>query len=243
MKGSSPRNARAALTALVLLALFGARPALAGTRWSFGFAIGSPYVFAGPYPGWGGYGGGAYLVPWGYGGLSLGLGGYSGGVILGVGGHGGVPYSYVLPTLPAGGLPTAPVLAPLTYGAPVAPAAPPVVTPGDSVLPGAPATVLPGGARTIGTLSAETVDDGVLRVTWRDDGSGAREITLFLADAERKILAQRGVPTAPFTALFQRVPGTAYVGVTRHYADGVEATTLMPAPTTSLRTGTELPPG
>jgi hypothetical protein len=235
MRERNRRGVRASASALVTLALIGAGPVSGEERhgvvthvrgghhhFGFGLAIGGPYVgawgYGGLYPGLGGYGSGLYL----------GLGGHSGGVIVGVGGHGGMPYPYPVPGVYTGGVAAAPLSSGYPYYgmAPV----PPAAVPGDALQPAAPRVVVPGAARTGDALVIETVRDDILRLTWRDDAARVREVTLFLADERRQALAQQTLSTGPFTALFDRAPGTAYAGVTVRYPDGVETTTLMPVP-------------
>jgi hypothetical protein len=96
----------------------------------------------------------------------------------------------------------------------------------------APAFAQQGVERSAGRIGDELVVErasgDVLRLTCRDDFKGAQEVDLFLADAEQKVLAAQTLRAAPFTAPLDLAPGTAYVGMTLRYPDGVTETTRVP---------------
>jgi len=79
-------------------------------------------------------------------------------------------------------------------------------------------------------LRVETAGAGLVRVSWPDGDGGIREVGLFLADAGQQVLAVQTQRASPFTALFDVVPGTAYVGMTVTYGDGRRVTILVPYP-------------
>ena len=66
-----------------------------------------------------------------------------------------------------------------------------------------------------------------LRLTWKDAGQPAEEVTLFLADATRSVLAVQTVRTPPYTALFEPPPGTAFAGMTVVWPDGSTSTRVV----------------
>ncbi len=76
-------------------------------------------------------------------------------------------------------------------------------------------------------LAAEPLGGGLLRVRWSGDG-GARGVTLFVADSARRVVAAQTVHAPPFTAVFDRGAGAAFVGATVARADGGSTTTLVP---------------
>jgi hypothetical protein len=86
----------------------------------------------------------------------------------------------------------------------------------------------PSPGRVGDELVVEQVSNSVLRLTWRDDGYPIEEVGLFLADREEKVLAVQTLRVGPFTAMLDIAPGTAYVGVTILYTDGMKTTTLIP---------------
>ncbi len=84
-----------------------------------------------------------------------------------------------------------------------------------------------GGAPALNLL-IEAAGEGVVRVTWPEGGSGIQEVGLFLADRGQQVLAVQTLRASPFTALFDVVAGTAYVGMTVVYGDGRKVTILAP---------------
>ncbi len=66
-----------------------------------------------------------------------------------------------------------------------------------------------------------------LRLTWKDAGQPAEEVTLFLADTTRSVLAVQTVRTPPYTALFEPPPGTAFAGMTVVWQDGSTSTRVV----------------
>jgi hypothetical protein len=66
-----------------------------------------------------------------------------------------------------------------------------------------------------------------LRLTWKDAGQPAEEVTLFLADATRSVLAVQTVRTPSYTALFEPPPGTAFAGITVVWPDGSTSTRVV----------------
>lgn len=84
------------------------------------------------------------------------------------------------------------------------------------------------GGLTSFELLVEAAGAGVVRVTWPDGAAGIQEVGLFLADAGQQVLAVQTLRANPFTALFDVVAGTAYVGMTVTYGDGRQVTILVP---------------
>lgn len=79
-----------------------------------------------------------------------------------------------------------------------------------------------------GSITAEPVGDGMLRVRWAGGAADAREVTLVVADSARRVVAAQTVYAAPFAAVFDRAAEVAFVGVTVVRADGGSTTTLVP---------------
>jgi hypothetical protein len=125
-------------------------------------------------------------------------------------------------------------------------AAPTGIPAGRSAQRRVPTVVVRGPGRVGEELAAERVDGSIVRLTWNDGSDGVQEVSLFVADAEQKVLAAQTVRAAPFTALFDLAPGTAYVGVTLLHQDGVKSTTLVPShlirTSADLTTPSALPP-
>jgi hypothetical protein len=88
-------------------------------------------------------------------------------------------------------------------------------------------------------LVVERASSDVLRLTCRADGQGAQEVDLFLADADEKVLAVQTLRAAPFTAPLDLAPGTAYVGMTIRYRDGVTETARIPYTNGGIGSGRE----
>jgi hypothetical protein len=74
----------------------------------------------------------------------------------------------------------------------------------------------------------EPLSGNLLRLTRRVDAGTVQRIELFLADAGQKMLAVQTLTAAPFSATFDIVPGTAYVGHNIVWADGTTSTLFSP---------------
>jgi hypothetical protein len=96
----------------------------------------------------------------------------------------------------------------------------------------APAFAQQGTAKSAGRMGDELVveraSSDVLRLTCREEHKGAQEVDLFLADADQKVLTAQTLRAAPFTAPLEVARGTAYVGMTIRYQDGVTETARVP---------------
>jgi len=68
----------------------------------------------------------------------------------------------------------------------------------------------------------------VARLTWRDRGLGAEQVAFFLADSGRVVLSAETDRSAPFTAVFQPPPGTAFAGMTVVLPGGNLVTSFVP---------------
>jgi hypothetical protein len=66
-----------------------------------------------------------------------------------------------------------------------------------------------------------------VRLTWKDAGQPAGEVTLFLADATRNPLAVQAVRAPSYSALFEPPPGTAFAGMTVVWPDGSASTRVV----------------
>jgi hypothetical protein len=66
-----------------------------------------------------------------------------------------------------------------------------------------------------------------VRLTWKDAGEPAEEVTLFLADATRNVLAVQSVRAPLYSALFEPPPGTAFAGMTVMWPDGSASTRVV----------------
>jgi hypothetical protein len=74
----------------------------------------------------------------------------------------------------------------------------------------------------------DVVPAAALRLTWRNVGLEAEQVTLFLADTAQGVLAAQALRAAPFTALFEPLPGTAFAGMTVVWPDGTTSTRVVP---------------
>ena len=67
-----------------------------------------------------------------------------------------------------------------------------------------------------------------VRLSWRDNGAGAKQVAFFLADSAKVVLSAQTVRSAPFTALFDPVARTAYAGMTVVLSGGTLDTQYVP---------------
>jgi hypothetical protein len=74
----------------------------------------------------------------------------------------------------------------------------------------------------------EWLRDGMLRLRWTGGDAAPREVALIVADTARQVLAAQRVLGAPYTAIFERRAGLAFVGVSVVRADGSSTLTLVP---------------
>ena len=86
--------------------------------------------------------------------------------------------------------------------------------------------VSPGHALDALTVRAE--GRGIVRLTRAATNGAIDEVTLFLADSAQVVLARQTLSAAPYSALFDLSPRTAYVGMTVTYGDGSRTTQLIP---------------
>lgn len=69
----------------------------------------------------------------------------------------------------------------------------------------------------------------VLRLTWPDEHHvGATQVAFFLTDSSRSVLSAQTVRAAPFTAVFEPPPETAYTGMTVVLPGGKLVTQYLP---------------
>jgi hypothetical protein len=76
----------------------------------------------------------------------------------------------------------------------------------------------------------EETDDSrkTVRLTWRDDGTGATQVAFFLADSNKTVLSAQTVRAPPFTAVFEPPPATAFTGMTVVLSGGSLVTQYVP---------------
>jgi hypothetical protein len=67
-----------------------------------------------------------------------------------------------------------------------------------------------------------------VRLSWQDNGVGAKQVAFFLADSAKAVLAAQTIRSAPFTALFDPVARTAYAGMTVMLSGGTLDTQYVP---------------
>ena len=85
----------------------------------------------------------------------------------------------------------------------------------------------------VGKLQVTEETDGSkkgVRLTWRDNGTGATQVAFFLADSSRAVLAAETVRSRPFTWRFQPHPRTKFVGMTVVLPGGSLVTQYVPYP-------------
>jgi hypothetical protein len=74
----------------------------------------------------------------------------------------------------------------------------------------------------------DVVPRAALRLTWRNSGLDAAQVSLFLADTAQGVLSAQTLRSPPFTALFEPQPRTAFVGMTVAWPDGTLSTRVVP---------------
>jgi hypothetical protein len=79
-------------------------------------------------------------------------------------------------------------------------------------------------------LLVEPLAGSLLRLRWVGTDSTVHEVTLLIADAQRRPLVSQTVRERPYTAIFERTPRAAFIGVTVVHASGASTTTLVPMP-------------
>ena len=79
-------------------------------------------------------------------------------------------------------------------------------------------------------LVVEPLAGSLLRLRWVGTDTTVREVTLLLADAQRRPLVSQTVHARPFTAVLERTAPAAFIGVAVVHADGASTTTLLPMP-------------
>jgi len=77
-------------------------------------------------------------------------------------------------------------------------------------------------------VSSTAVSRTMVRLSWRDGGTGAKQVAFFLADSARNVLAAETVRAPPFVAVLQPPAQTAYAGMTVVLAGGVLETQYVP---------------
>ena len=117
-----------------------------------------------------------------------------------------------------------PALAPCAADADPGDALSPAVRP--RVIDVAPAVAPDGVAAP--PVVVEWLRDGLLRLRWTGAEPAPREVALVVADASRQVVATQRVERAPYTAVFERRAGLAYVGASVVRADGSSTLTLVP---------------
>jgi hypothetical protein len=86
-------------------------------------------------------------------------------------------------------------------------------------------------ATTIGPLQVSSAMVGtktMARLTWRDNGVGAKQVAFFLADSSKAVLSAQTLRAPPFTATFDPPAGTAYAGMTVMLPGGTLDTQYLP---------------
>jgi hypothetical protein len=68
----------------------------------------------------------------------------------------------------------------------------------------------------------------VVRLTWRDEGVGASQVALFLADSNKAVSSAQTVRSPPFTAAFEAPPATAFTGMTVVLPGGTLVSRFLP---------------
>ncbi|HET6837765.1 MAG TPA: hypothetical protein VFH24_06950 [Gemmatimonadales bacterium] len=92
-------------------------------------------------------------------------------------------------------------------------------------------TVTLDDSAAVGKLQVTEETNGskkTVRLTWRDDGAGASQVAFFVADADSAVLAAQTVRSAPFTAVFEPPPATAFTGMTVVLRGGTLVTQYVP---------------
>jgi hypothetical protein len=83
----------------------------------------------------------------------------------------------------------------------------------------------------VGPMQVSTVtvaSKPMMRLTWRDNGVGAKQVAFFLADSSKTVLSAETVRSVPFTAVLEPPPGTAYAGMTVMLSGGTLDTEYVP---------------
>jgi hypothetical protein len=68
----------------------------------------------------------------------------------------------------------------------------------------------------------------MVRLAWRDNGVGAKQVAFFLADSSKIVLSALTVRSQPFTAMFEPPSGTAFAGMTVMLSGGTLDTQYVP---------------
>ncbi|MFL5490219.1 MAG: hypothetical protein ACJ8AQ_01975 [Gemmatimonadales bacterium] len=77
-------------------------------------------------------------------------------------------------------------------------------------------------------VSSTPVSRTMVRLSWRDGGTGAKQVAFFLADSARNVLAAETVRSPPFVAVLQPPAQTAYAGMTVVLPGGALETQYVP---------------
>lgn len=83
----------------------------------------------------------------------------------------------------------------------------------------------------VGPLQVSSILVGnkpMVRLTWRDNGVGAKQVAFFLADSTKAVLSAQTVRSPPFTVLLEQVARTAYAGMTVMLPGGALDTQYVP---------------
>lgn len=83
----------------------------------------------------------------------------------------------------------------------------------------------------VGPLQVSSIMVGskpMARLTWRDNGVGAKQVAFFLADSSKAVLSAQTLRAPPFTATFDPPAGTAYAGMTVMLPGGTLDTKYLP---------------
>ncbi len=77
-------------------------------------------------------------------------------------------------------------------------------------------------------VSSTPVSRTMVRLSWKDRGTGAKQVAFFLADSARNVLAAETVRAPPFVAVLQPPAQTAYAGMTVVLPGGALETQYVP---------------
>jgi hypothetical protein len=77
-------------------------------------------------------------------------------------------------------------------------------------------------------VSSTPVSRTMVRLSWRDGGTGAKQVAFFLADSARNVLAAETVRTPPFVVVLNPPAQTAYAGMTVVLPGGALETQYVP---------------
>jgi len=77
-------------------------------------------------------------------------------------------------------------------------------------------------------VSSTPVSRTMVRLSWRDGGTGGKQVAFFLADSARNVLAAETVRSPPFVAVLKPPAETAYAGMSVVLPGGALDTQYVP---------------